>query len=91
MKPAPKIRAQLAYSSPQEPQGSERPRFGPKEATREQRQEIVARAAAVNATANRKMSPFGEALNRRYIEGELSLAECSAELTRHYEQLYPKR
>ena len=59
-------------------------KFGPKEATRAQRQALSDRAAALNATQDRKLSPFAEQLNQRYIEGELSLAEVNAQLDSYY-------
>lgn len=59
-------------------------KFGPREATREQRQALSDRAAALNATQDRKLSPFAEQLSRRYIEGELSLAEVNAQLDTYY-------
>ena len=59
-------------------------KFGPKEATREQRQALSDRAAALNATQDRKLIPFAEQLNQRYIEGELSLAEVNALLDSYY-------
>jgi len=60
-------------------------KFGPKEATREQRQALSDRAAALNATQDRKLSPFAEQLSQRYINGELSLAEVNAQLDAHYQ------
>lgn len=59
-------------------------KFGPKEATREQRQALSDRAAALNATQDRKLTPFAEQLSQRYINGELSLAEVNAQLDAHY-------
>lgn len=60
-------------------------KFGPKEATREQRQALSDRAAALNATQDRKLSPFAEQLSQRYINGELSLAEVNAQLDVYYQ------
>ncbi len=60
-------------------------KFGPKEATREQRQALSDRAAALNATQDRKLSPFAEQLSQRYINGELSLAEVNAQLDTYYQ------
>lgn len=60
-------------------------KFGPKEATREQRQALSDRVAALNATQDRKLSPFAEQLSQRYINGELSLAEVNAQLDAHYQ------
>ena len=60
-------------------------KFGPKEATREQRQALSDRVAALNATQDRKLSPFAEQLSQRYIDGELSLAEVNAQLDAHYQ------
>lgn len=60
-------------------------RFGPAEQTPAQRQalldEVEARKAAQGLPP---LSPFGQRLYRRYVAGELSLAECSAELRRYY-------
>ena len=64
-------------------------KFGPKEATREQRQALSDRAAALNATQDRKLSPFAEQLSQRYINGELSLAEVNAQLDAHYKAQTP--
>ena len=60
------------------------PKFNPKEATQEQRQALSDRAAALNATQDRKLSPFAEQLSQRYIKGELSLAEVNAQLEGYY-------
>lgn len=60
-------------------------KFGLKEATREQRQALSDRVAALNATQDRKLSPFAEQLSRRYINGELSLAEVNAQLDAYYQ------
>ncbi len=60
------------------------PKFGPKETTQEQRQALAARAAALNATQGRKLSPVAEQLSQRYIKGELSLAEVNAQLEVYY-------
>lgn len=60
-------------------------KFGPKEATREQRQALSDRAAALNATQDRKLSSFAEQLSQRYINGELSLAEVNAQLDAHHQ------
>lgn len=54
-------------------------KFNPNEATQEQRQALSDRAAALNATQDRKLSPFAEQLSQRYINGELSLAEVNAQ------------
>ena len=59
--------------------------FGPKEATREQRQTLSDRAAALNATQGRKLSSFAEQLNQRYIAGELSLAEINVQLQDYHQ------
>lgn len=66
-------------------------KFGPKEATREQRQALSARVAALNATQDRQLSPFAEQLNQRYIEGELSLAEVNTQLDTYYKAQTPAR
>lgn len=58
-------------------------KFSPKETTREQRQVLSDRAAALNATQGLKLSPFAEQLSQRSIEGELSLAEVNAQLDAH--------
>ena len=62
-------------------------RFGPAEQTPDQRQalldEVEARKAAQGLPP---LSPFGQRLYRRYVAGELSLTECSAELRRYYGQ-----
>jgi len=60
-------------------------KFGPKEATREQRQALSDRAAALNATQDRKLSPFAEQLSQLYINGEMSLAEVNTQLDAHYQ------
>ena len=60
------------------------PKFGPKEASQEQRQALSDRAAALNATQGHKLSPFAEQLSQRYIKGELSLAEVNAQLEGYY-------
>jgi hypothetical protein len=60
-------------------------KFGPKEATREQRQALSDRAAALNATQDRQLSPFAAQLSQRYINGELSLAEVNAQLDAYYQ------
>ncbi|MDO7848542.1 antitoxin VbhA family protein [Hymenobacter sp. M29] len=60
-------------------------KFGPKEATREQRQTLSDRAAALNATQDRQLSPFAEQLSQRYINGELSLAEVNTQLDAYYQ------
>lgn len=43
-------------------------KFGPKEGTQEQRQALSDRAAALNATQDRKLSPIAERLSQRYIK-----------------------
>ena len=62
-------------------------RFGPKEATRAQRQVLSDRTAALNATQGRELSPLAEQLNQRYIEGELNLAEVNAQLDSYWSGL----
>ena len=60
------------------------PKFGPKEVSQKQRQALSDRAAALNATQGRQLSPFAEQLTQRYVKGELSLAEVNARLDAHY-------
>jgi hypothetical protein len=62
-------------------------KFDPKETTREQRQALSHRAAALNATQDRRLSSFAGQLSQRYIDGELSLAEVNTQLNTHYEAL----
>lgn len=60
------------------------PFFGPREQTPAQRQALLDRAAAINATQGRYHTPFADELGKRYVAGELSLAECNAQLRQHY-------
>ena len=60
-------------------------RFGPAEQTPAQRQVLLDEVEALKATQGRPpLRPFGQRLYRRYVAGEPSLAECSAQLRRHY-------
>jgi len=59
---------------------------GPKEATRQQRQALVDRVTALNATQGRALTPFAEQLNQRYVVGELSLAEITVLLNQYYQR-----
>jgi hypothetical protein len=60
-------------------------RFGPAEQTPAQRQALLDEVEALKATQGLPpLSPFGQRLYRRYVAGELSLAECSAQLRQHY-------
>lgn len=61
------------------------PRYGVKEATRNQRQALSERVAALNATQGRKLSPLAKQLSQRYVAGELSLAEINAHLDSFYQ------
>lgn len=64
------------------------PKFGPREQTREQRQALFSQAAAINATQDRFAEPFAVELCRRYVDGELTLAEVLAEVQRVYQARY---
>ena len=60
-------------------------RFGPAEQTPAQRQALLDEAQAVGkAQGLPPLSPFGQRLYQRYVAGELSLAECSAQLRQRY-------
>lgn len=61
------------------------PSYGFREETREQRQALSERVAALNATQGRKLSPLAEQLSKRYVAGELSLAEINAQLDSYYQ------
>ncbi|GAA4367448.1 hypothetical protein GCM10023185_39320 [Hymenobacter saemangeumensis] len=62
-------------------------RFGPAEQTPAQRQALLDEVEALKATQGLPpLSPFGQRLYQRYVAGELSLAECSAELRQYYGQ-----
>ncbi|WP_210522048.1 hypothetical protein [Hymenobacter terricola] len=63
-------------------------RFGPAEQTLMQRQALLDEVEAFkSAQGLPPLSPFGQRLYQRYVAGELSLAECSAQLRRHYARL----
>ena len=60
-------------------------RFGPAEQTPAQRQALLNEVEALKAAQGLPpLSPFGQRLYQRYVAGKLSLAECSAQLRRHY-------
>ncbi|OGX82080.1 antitoxin VbhA family protein [Hymenobacter coccineus] len=60
-------------------------RFGPAEQTPAQRQALLDEAQALGAAQGLPpLSPFGQRLYRRYVAGELSVAECSAQLRQRY-------
>lgn len=60
-------------------------RFGPAEQTPAQRQALLDEVQALGKSQGLPpLSPFGQRLYQRYVAGELSLAECSAQLRRHY-------
>ena len=62
-------------------------RFGPAEQTPAQRQALLDEAQAIGAAQGLPpLSPSGQWLYRRYVAGELSLAEYSAQLRQHYGQ-----
>ena len=61
------------------------PNFGPAEQTRAQRQAMLDDVETLKAAQGLPLlSPFGQRLYQRYVAGELSLAECSAQLRQHY-------
>lgn len=60
-------------------------RFSPAEQTSAQRQTLLDAAQALGAAQGlRPLSSFGQRLYRRYVTGELSLAECRAQLRQRY-------
>ena len=60
-------------------------RFGPAEQTPAQRQALLDEAQAIGAAQGLPpLSPYGQRLYRRYVAGELSLAECRAQLRQRY-------
>ena len=64
------------------------PQFGLREQTREQRQALFSQAAAINATQDRFAEPFAVELCRRYVDGELTLAQVLAEVQHAYQARY---
>lgn len=64
------------------------PTFGPNAQTREQRQQLCDKAAAISATQGQRMEPFAVELRQRYIEGEMSLREVIAEVNRIHRRKY---
>lgn len=64
------------------------PKFGPREQTREQRQKMFDKAAAINATQDRRMEPFAVQLCQRYIDGEVSLKEVIAQVEEVHQRKY---
>ena len=60
-------------------------RFGPAEQTPAQRQALLDEVQALGKSQGLPpLSPFGQRLYQRYDAGELSLAECSAQLRQYY-------
>jgi len=60
--------------------------FGPAEQTPAQRQALLDEAQALGAAQGLPpLSPFGQRLYHRYVTGELSLAECSAQMRQRYD------
>jgi len=65
-------------------------RFGPAEQTPAQRQALLDEVEALKVTQGLPpLSPFGQRLYRRYVAGELSLAQLIAEVNRVHQQRYP--
>ena len=61
--------------------------FGPAEQTPAQRQALLDEVEALKVTQSLPpLSPFGQRLYQRYVAGELSLAECSAQLRQYHGQ-----
>ena len=65
-------------------------RFGPAEQTPAQRQALLDEVEALKVTQGLPpLSPFGQRLYRRYVAGELSLAQLIAEVNRVHRKQYP--